>query len=53
MRIDYLRCFDAGVFLNFRLLRTRFKRNLLLFCGVGSEGKTLILAVAFLRDETV
>lgn len=48
---DYLKWSDAGVMINFRLLKTRFKRSLMLFCGICGEGRTVIFAVAFLKDE--
>lgn len=34
MALDYQKWSDGGVFLNTRLVKTRFKRNLLVFCGV-------------------
>jgi hypothetical protein len=33
------------------MVKTRFKRNLILFCGVDCHGKTVIFAVAFIKDE--
>ena len=39
------------VFVNRRLVKTRFRRNLVLFCGINSEGKTIVLGVAFLKEE--
>ena len=48
---DYQKWKDAAVFINARLVKSRFKRNLVLFCGVDCHGKTLIFAVALLRDE--
>jgi hypothetical protein len=41
------------VFINRRLTKTRFKRNLVLFCGVSAEGKTIIYGVAFLKEDNV
>jgi hypothetical protein len=40
------------VFINRRLIKTRFRRNLVLFCGINSEGKTIVFGVAFLREES-
>jgi hypothetical protein len=40
------------VFINRRLIKTRFRRNLVLFCGINSEGKTIIVGVAFLKEES-
>ena len=39
------------VYINKRLAKTRFKRNLILFCGVNHEGKTLIYGVAMLKED--
>ena len=40
------------VFINRRLAKTRFKRNLVLFCGVNYDGKTIIYGVALLKEDT-
>jgi hypothetical protein len=40
------------VFINRRLIKTRFRRNLVLFCGINSEGKTLVIGVAFLKEDS-
>lgn len=47
MRMDYS-CFKEVVFVNKRMQHTRFKRLLVLFCGINSEGKTVVFGVAFL-----
>jgi len=41
------------VFLNRKLMKTRFRRNLLLFCGVNASGKTIIQGVALLKEENL
>ena len=51
MNVDYCRYPDV-VFLNKRLSKTRFRRNILLFCGINSEGKTVVFGAAFLKEET-
>jgi len=53
MLVDVQKWADAGVFINTRLIRTRFRRNLVLFCGVDHQGKTVIFAVALLKDEKI
>lgn len=53
MAQDYLKWSDTGVMLNFRLVKTRFKRFMLLFCGMCGRGRTVIFAVAFLKDEKI
>lgn len=40
------------LFVNRRLAKTRFKRNLVLFCGVNSEGKTVVYGVALLKEDS-
>ncbi len=39
------------VFINRRLTKTRFKRNLIMFCGVSSEGKTVVYGVTLLKED--
>lgn len=39
------------VYVNRRLAKTRFKRNLLLFCGINHEGRTLIYGVSLLKED--
>ena len=51
MRLDYS-CFRELCFVNKRMQKTRFKRLLVLFCGINSEGKTVIFGVALLQDES-
>ena len=51
MKADYHRYPDI-VFLNKRLSKTRFRRNIVLFCGINSEGKTVVFGVAFLKEDT-
>lgn len=53
MALDFLKWSDVGIMLNSRLLKTRFKRSLLLFCGVCCLGRTVVFAVALLKDEKV
>jgi hypothetical protein len=50
MRENYDKYKDF-VFINRRLTKTRFKRNLLLFCGANHDGKTVIYGVALLKDD--
>lgn len=50
MRMTYLRYRDF-VFINKRLIKTRFKRNLLIFCGVNFDGKTVVYGVALLKED--
>jgi hypothetical protein len=50
MKQKYMQYRDF-VFINRRLTKTRFKRNLVLFCGVSSEGKTVIYGSAFLKED--
>lgn len=38
--------------MNRRLVKTRFNRNLVLFCGVNNEGHTIVFAVALIKDDT-
>jgi|LauGreDrversion4_2_1035121.scaffolds.fasta_scaffold1530508_1 hypothetical protein len=40
------------VFINRKLIRTRFGRSLLLFCGVDNKGKTLVFGVALVKEDT-
>lgn len=40
------------VFINRRLAKTRFKRNLVLFCGVNFDGRTIIYGVSLIKDDT-
>ena len=49
MRAEYERYQDF-VFINKRLQKTRFRRDILLFCGVNAEGKTVVFGVALLKD---
>jgi hypothetical protein len=51
MRLDY-QCFKEVVFVNKRLTKTRFKRLLLIFCGLNSEGKTVVFGVALIHEES-
>ncbi|CDW80528.1 protein far1-related sequence 5-like [Stylonychia lemnae] len=41
------------VFINKRLCKTRFKRNIILFSGVNFEGKTLIFGVALIKEDDI
>jgi hypothetical protein len=50
MKEKYLQYRDF-VFINRRLTKTRFKRNLVMFCGVTSEGKTVIYGIAMLKED--
>jgi len=52
MKAEYSRYPDF-VFLNKRLQRTRFRRNIILFCGTNSEGKTIVFGVALLKEDTL
>ena len=51
MRLDYA-CFKEVVFINKRVAKTRFNRLLVVFCGLNSEGKTVVFGVALLAEET-
>jgi hypothetical protein len=50
MKQDYS-AFREVVFVNKRLQKTRFRRVLLLFCGINSEGKTIVFGVGLLQEE--
>lgn len=39
------------VFINKRLVKTRFKRNILIFCGVNFDGKTVVYGVSLLKED--
>ena len=39
------------VFINKRFTKTRFNKIMLLFCGVNSQGKTVIFGVCFIARE--
>ena len=51
MKAEYQRYQDF-VFLNKRLIKTRFRRNIIIFCGINAEGKTVVFALALLREES-
>lgn len=41
------------VWVNRRMQRTRFSgRNLVMFCGVDSEGRTIVFGVSLLKDDS-
>lgn len=50
MRETYLTYRDF-IFINRRLVKTRFSRSLLLFCAVNSAGKSLLCGFAMLSKE--
>lgn len=50
MRENYLNYRDV-VFVNKRFVKTRFSKLLLLFCGISNQGKSVLLAYAFLNKE--
>lgn len=50
MRESYLTYRDF-IFINRRLIKTRFSRSLLLFCAVSSTGKSLLCGFAMLSKE--
>ena len=43
--------YNEFVFINRRLIKTRFNRNLVLFCGVNNEGKTIVFGVSLIKDD--
>ena len=49
---DNFNLYKDFVFINRRLAKTRFKRNLVLFCGVNSDGKTVLYGVALLKEDS-
>jgi hypothetical protein len=50
MRENYLTYRDM-VFVNKRFDKTRFGKDLVLFCGVTCQGKSVLLAFAMLSKE--
>jgi hypothetical protein len=50
MKENYLTYRDI-VFINKRFTKNRFNKTLLLFCGINSEGKSIVLGLAFLHKE--
>ncbi|TNV85437.1 hypothetical protein FGO68_gene15045 [Halteria grandinella] len=51
MRRDYEIYHDI-VFINRRLLKTRFHGNLILICGINNEGHSIVFAVGLIKDDT-
>lgn len=39
------------VFINKRLAKTRFKRNLVIFCGVNYDGKTVVYGISLIKED--
>ena len=52
MNLNYS-CYPEIVLINRRITKTRFRRNMIVFCGVDNEGKTIVLGVAFLKDDNI
>lgn len=52
MRDNYAK-FQDVVFINRKLIKTRFNRKFVLFQGVDNEGKTCIFGVAVNKEENV
>ena len=50
MRENYLTYRDF-IFINRRLVKTRFNRSMLLFCAVNSAGKSVLCGFAMLSKE--
>lgn len=50
MRENYLTYRDT-IFINRRLIKTRFGRSLLLFCAINSKGKSVICGFSMLSKE--
>ncbi len=50
MRENYL-CYRDVIFVNRRLIKTRFSRSLLMFCAVNNNGKSVLCGFAMLAKE--
>lgn len=46
------RLYHDVVFINRKLIRTRFGRSVILFCGVDNKGRTLVFGVALVKEDT-
>ena len=44
--------YNDFVFIHRRLAKTLFCRNLVLFCGVNTDGRTIIFGVALIKEDT-
>ena len=49
MKINY-NLYNDFIFINRRIVKTRFMRNLVLICGVNNEGKTIVFGVALIKE---
>ena len=43
--------YNDFIFINRRIVKTRFMRNLVLVCGVNNEGKTIVFGVALIKED--
>ena len=44
--------FNDFIFINRRIVKTRFMRNLVMVCGVSNEGRTLVFGVGLIKEDT-